>query len=96
MFHDKIVEATGYTVYFRPPTGFRIETYPCVVYDYSGTDIAYADNSVYIPYMKYQVTLLTRDPDDEGFEKLLKMPNSRLLHSRTVAGINEFTFVIYY
>lgn len=92
----KMAETGEYAVYFRPPTGFRIEKYPCVVYDYSSSKFAYADNSFYIPYMKYEVTLLTRNPDDPGIEKLLEMPCSALFNSRTAAGINEFKFIIYY
>lgn len=96
IFHERLTEDIGYAVYFRPPTGFRIDRYPCIVYDISDTDIAYADNSMYVPFIKYEVTLLTRDPEDEAFEKLLRIPHSRLLNSRKVAGLNEYTFYIYY
>ena len=56
----------------------------------------YADNTVYDGICKYEAVLLTREPYDEGFDKLLLFNHSRLLSSRQVAGINEFTFTIYF
>lgn len=92
----KLTEATGYPVYFRAPTGFRIPSYPCIMLDVSMSDCLYADNTVYDGICKYEAVLLTREPYDEGFDKLLLFNHSRLLSSRQFAGINEFTFTIYF
>lgn len=93
---ESIKEATGYPVYFRAPTGFRIPEYPCIMIDIQSSDCLYADNTVYDGICRYQVTLLTRDPYDSIFDVLLSFPKSRMSSSRQVAGINEFTYTIYF
>lgn len=93
---NKLREVTGYPVYFRAPTGFRIPSYPCIMLDVSMSDCLYADNTVYDGICKYSAILLTREPYDEVFDKLLAFGHSKLLSSRQVAGINEFTYTIYF
>lgn len=98
--HERLVnelkEKIGYPVYFRAPTGFRIPEYPCIMLDVNTSDCLYADNIVYNGICRYQATLLTREPYDSAFDELLSFPKTRLSSSRQVAGINEFTFNIYF
>ena len=71
--HEELVALAGssFSVYFQPPTGTLVE-YPCVVYSKDSGDALYADNGAYRYTQRYQVTVITRDPDSGLPEKLLR------------------------
>lgn len=62
--HEELVELAGssFVVYFQPPDGAHIE-YPCVIYSKDSGDALYANNSTYRYTQRYQVSVITRDPD---------------------------------
>lgn len=70
--HEELVELAGasFSVYFQPPEGTRIN-YPCVVYERDSGDADYADNRTYRYTQRYQVTVITRDPDCSLPEEIL-------------------------
>ena len=70
--HEELVELAGssFFVYNQPPTGTEIK-YPCVMYSKDSGDALYADNHAYRYTQRYQVTVITRDPDDPFTEQLL-------------------------
>lgn len=51
-------------VYFQPPESLKIK-YPCVVYKLSTITSRYANNNNYTDEKRYEVILITKDPDDE-------------------------------
>lgn len=57
-------------VYFQPPETLKL-SYPCVVYRLSSIDHQYADNKTYIGKRRYEVTLITKDPDDGLVQKII-------------------------
>ena len=95
-FEEKLKEVTSLDVYFRPPAGYRIPKYPCVIFDLFPENYKYADNKPYITTDRYKVHLLTRDPDDPVLDILREFPYSKLIDSRQTAGINDYTFYIYF
>ena len=95
-FEDMLKDKTGLDVYFRPPTGYRIPKYPCIIFDILPDNYKYADNQPYITTDRYRVHLLTRDPDDQALDILRGIPYSKLVDSRQTAGINDYTFYIYF
>ena len=60
---SEILKALCANVYFQPPTGTKLK-YPCIIYDLETFDVRHADNAKYTLHDKYQVTYITRDPDD--------------------------------
>lgn len=68
--HEELVTILGSnSVYFQKPSSYKI-SYPAIVYSLSSADTKFADNSPYLHKRKYQLTLLTMDPDDELVEKI--------------------------
>lgn len=70
--HEELVALAkgSCTVYFQPPTGMRL-SYPCIVYSKDSGDADYADNGTYRYTQRYEVTVITTDPDCELPEEVL-------------------------
>lgn len=82
-----ILEATlgSDKVYFQPPSNVSM-TYPCIVYKRDRSDSTFADNRPYNYPVRYQVTLIDRNPDSVTFPKLVGL--SQCLHIRSFAADN--------
>lgn len=91
-----ILEAIKPNVYFQPPDNLALQ-YPCIVY---GRDLgaykAFADNSGYRLVPRYQVTLISRDPDDPAFDQLGILPKCAHVRSFVTDGLNHDVFELYH
>lgn len=91
-----ILEAIVPNVYFQPPDNIMMQ-YPCIVY---GRDLgaykAFADNTGYRLVPRYQVTLISRDPDHPGFDQLGLMPLCSHLRSFVADGLTHDVFELYH
>ena len=64
----------NFKVYWQPPTNTKV-TYPCVIYERSAIDTDYGDNLGYKNMVRYTITLIGKEPDnDDLIEKLLDIP----------------------
>lgn len=59
-------------VYYQPPSGYKIK-YPCIIYDLEKPDITYADNAPYALYDRYLIKYITRDPDDDTRNQIIRL-----------------------
>ena len=59
-------------VYFQPPTGRQIK-YPCIIYDLEKPDVIFADNAPYAIYDQYSIKYITRDPDDDVRNQIIRL-----------------------
>ena len=86
----------GGKVYFQPPESVKL-TYPCIVYSLSDIEPQYADDKTYRLHDKYQVTLITKDPDqDKVREFLLSLPSCRFDRRFVNDNLYHDVFDIYY
>lgn len=85
----------GLKVYFQPPADVGM-VYPCIKYERDTGSTKFANDRPYSYEQKYQVTLISRDPDDELKEKLALLPKS--LHDRffVADNLNHDVFSIYF
>lgn len=60
-------------VYFQPPANVQIE-YPCIVYKRDRMITRFAGNNPYRRTKRYQVTIITRNPDDDILDKVAALP----------------------
>jgi hypothetical protein len=60
-------------VYFQPPANFQMQ-YPCIVYQRDSAVNQYADNGPFHHTKRYQVTIMTTDPDSEIPDKVAALP----------------------
>jgi hypothetical protein len=82
-------------VYFQPPEDVEME-YPCIVYRREPGSTTYADNIPYSFEQQYEVTLITRDPDDPRHLQLAALRKSRHARHFVVDNLNHDAFTIYF
>lgn len=62
--HELLVEVLGSEhVYFQPPESMKL-VYPCIVYSLGDIKVRYADNKAYTTTNAYDITFISRDPDN--------------------------------
>lgn len=79
----------GLAILFRPPQHHTL-TYPCVVYDYSSTDVKHANNDPYKVGFVFNVTFLSSRFTVFDTQPVLKIKSAR--HSSTFTNddiVNE-------
>lgn len=93
--HNMLVNVLGSNnVYFQPPESMRLN-YPCIVYNISNGDTIYASNLPYKFSICYQVTFISRDPDDEVRRKIAMLPMCRYDRQYRSEDLNHDVFKIY-
>lgn len=70
--HKELLKIMGNSnVYYQSPVKL---SYPCIVYEKSGYDIDYANNSMYKSMVHYTLKLIGKEPDtDEICEKIMNL-----------------------
>lgn len=59
---QELLESICPNVYFQPPSNIALQ-YPCIVYRRSSENVKWADNGRFSDYLRYEVTIIDRDPD---------------------------------
>ena len=92
-FHKRL-ESLGCRAYFQPPSNVSMG-YPCIVYELDRIVKKRADNGVYLKTRRYQVKLITKNPDDPMVDVLASMVHSEFERHYTADTLNHFVFNIY-
>lgn len=92
-FHNRL-EKLGCRAYFQPPSNVSMG-YPCIVYELDRIVKKRADNGVYLKTRRYQVKLITKNPDDPMVDTLASMVHSEFERHYTTDTLNHFVFNIY-
>jgi hypothetical protein len=82
-------------VYFQAPSQDKM-VYPCIMYNIDDEDAKYADNNPYSRTLKYQVTIIDRNPDTLIREKVAELPMSAFQRFFVVDGLNHFVYNIFF
>ena len=78
-------------VYFQPGS-YVTMGYPCIVYNVDGLDTQWADNLAYKQDVEYQVVIIDRDPDNETWREVGRLPKSSFQRSEIVDNLNHYYF----
>lgn len=81
-------------VYFQPPTGFML-LYPCIIYEFKGIEKRPADNIGYTMYGVYDMTYITRDPDDETKILIAELPMCSMNRTYESDNLYHYSYKIY-
>lgn len=81
-------------VYFQPPENLNIG-YPAVVFHLSKIEIDHASDVPYKGAKEYSVVLITKDPEPDVINEILKIPYSSLDTTYISDGMNHFVFTVY-
>lgn len=94
---EKLREILGSDhVYYQPPETMKIK-YPCIIYSREAIDTTYADDKTYMAVNRYDVTIISKDPDFPLFDEFIFMfPMCRLNRPYTVNNLNHYSFTLYY
>lgn len=85
---------TNDRVYFQPPENLKLE-YPVVVFHLTKIKVDHADDAPYKGAREYVVTLITKDPEPDALEEILKIPYTSLDSTYQSDGMNHFVFTTY-
>lgn len=81
-------------VYFQPPENLKI-VYPAIVFHLSKIEVDHASDVPYKGAKEYSVTLITKDPEPDVIDEILKIPYSSLDTTYISDGMNHFVFTVY-
>lgn len=82
-------------VYYQPPETVKL-SYPCIRYEKAPGDQRHADNQLYSYRSRYNITLITRDPDSDLVWKLLELPMCRYDRHFTADNLYHDVFELYF
>lgn len=85
----------GVAVYFQPPENVTM-SYPAIVYNRDYQSVVFADNSPYSRKIRYQVTVIDRDPDSLIPDKVAQLPLTRYVRHFTTANLNHDIYDVYF
>ena len=81
-------------VYFQPPETIRMR-YPAFVYSLSAVSAFHADDSPYIAKNRYEVKLITRDPEPELFTTLCYLSGFSFDRHYVADNLHHYVFDVY-
>jgi len=82
-------------VYFQPPNGMTL-AYPCIVYKRDLSRTEFANDNPYNRHVRYQVTVMDRDPDSAIPEKVAQLPMCLFNRFYTADNLNHDVFNLFF
>ncbi len=82
-------------VYFQPPETVKMK-YPCIVYNLDDKFSRYADDGTYVLYNRYEITYMTKDPDDTKQDDIASLKKCRFNRFFVSENINHYVYNIYF
>lgn len=82
-------------VYFQPPANVQMQ-YPCIVYQRDRDKTKYATNNLYNRMKRYQVTVITKNPDSDVPDKVASLPLCSFNRFFTADNLNHDVFNLYF
>jgi len=81
-------------VYFQPPESKKL-TYPCIIYELGDYNLIHADNGKHHIDDLYNITLITKLPDETIGKALLELPMCGFNRVFINDGLYHYVFTIY-
>lgn len=95
--HEEFCEILGSrNVYFQPPESVKMK-YDCIRYSRSGIDQRNANDKLYLKKDRYEVVVITNDPDSPIPDRILQhFPMCKFDRGYAAKNLNHFVFTIFY
>jgi hypothetical protein len=90
-----LLETITPTVYFQPPANVSL-TYPCIVYKRDAARTEFADNEPYARKIRYQVTVIDKNPDSTLPDQVAALPMCLFDRFYTADNLNHDVFNIFF
>lgn len=82
--------------YYQPPESLKLK-YDCIVYNLSSANVDRANNETYLFTRRYNVTLITKDPDNPLIETIVKhFKRCSFNNHYTKEHLNCYNYTLYY
>jgi hypothetical protein len=96
-FHTLLAQVTKseIPIYYQPPETINME-YPCIVYVRDDIQSDYSNNSRYRNKVRYELTVIDKDPDSPYLEPILSIPYTSYQRHFTSDNLNHDVFEVYY
>ena len=82
-------------VYFQPPESIKLK-YPCIIYSLADIYTRNADDRHYSMQKVYNVSVISRDPDNTIAESILEMPKTRFDRRYVADNLYHDILTLYY
>lgn len=82
-------------VYYQPSESVRL-SYPCIIYHLANRNPSYADDLPYNINKGYEVTYISKDPDDVVSDELSKLPMSKFNRRYVSDKLYHDVYTIFY
>ena len=93
---SKLEELLGSrNVYYQPPASLVMK-YPAIRYNTDVIESKFADNKKYANHTRYQVTVISKQPDHEVIQKILDLPLSSFGRHYVADNLNHDVINLYY
>ena len=93
--HQKLLDLVGHA-YFQPPESVRM-VYPAAVYNLTRVRPAAADDTKYLKFPGYLITIIDRDTDVDWISKMFDTFEYCYFERPYVAdNLNHYSFIVYY
>ena len=89
------VVGAGHKVWFQAPTNTKL-TYPCLLYSLADKRADKADNMKYKLMNQYEMTYITRNPDDPIVDAIVELEYCEYDRSYVSDNLYHHTYSIYY
>ena len=92
---QSLLEVICDNVYFQPPPDVQM-IYPAIVYERGRAETQRADNVAYLVDKRYQVTIISRSPDESMFDTISALPLCTHERFYVADNLNHDVFNIYF
>jgi len=82
-------------VYFQPPATVQM-AYPCIVYSRDNAVVQHSDNLPYARKVRYQVTVIDRNPDSDIPDKVAALPLCSFNRAFVADNLNHDVFQLFF
>ncbi len=82
-------------VYYQPPETIKLK-YPCIIYSLSDIYAQNADDMHYTMQKVYNISVISRDPDNTIAESVMKLPRTRFDRRYVADNLYHDILTLYY
>lgn len=82
-------------VYYQPPKNIDMH-YPCIKYSKESIESRSANDAKYIINKRYQLIVISKQPDHPVIDKLLELPMSQYSRGYVSDGLHHDVVTLYY
>lgn len=82
-------------VWFQPPEN-TIMKYPAIVYTLDASYDLYADGEKFNTWNRYELTIISRNPDEPLLQEVLKLQHTSFDTSFRMDNLNHYQVTLYY